>query len=120
MKFALVRPCDGCPFRVDKPGYLTGARASEIMGALLRDASFSCHKTNDFVDTDDGDTETVETEHSQHCAGALILLERLERPNQMMRWMERIGCYDRTALDMSAPVAKTPTAFIAHHRKARR
>jgi hypothetical protein len=45
-----------------------------------------------------------ETEKSQHCAGALILLEKLEQPTNSMRVAERLGMYDRRELDMDAPV----------------
>lgn len=47
------------------------------------------------------------TGDEQHCAGALILLEKLDRPSQMMRISERIGMYDRRKLDMDAPVFDT-------------
>lgn len=46
----------------------------------------------------------VPTKDSQHCAGALIFLEKIEEPHQMMRICERLGMYDRTKLDMDAPV----------------
>lgn len=114
MKFDLHRPCANCPFRHDVPGYLTPARAHEIATALLNDATFTCHKT--IESTDDG---TVETPQSQHCAGALIFLERQDRPNQMMRWMERIGCYDYRLLDPNAPVFDSAGEFIAHHARGR-
>ena len=52
----------------------------------------------------DDEDERVDTKGEMHCAGALILLEKLEQPSQMMRVCERIGMYDRTKLDMSAPV----------------
>ena len=104
VKFDMRAPCKDCPFRSDRPGYLTAGRVQEIIyGMILRQATFSCHKTNEF---DDGGTR--ETKDTQHCAGALIFLERLNRPNQMMRWMERLGAYDRTKLDMDAPVFRTP------------
>lgn len=54
--------------------------------------------------------------NAQHCAGALILLEKMEQPNQMMRWMERIGAYDRTKLDMDAPVFGDTEEFIEAQR----
>jgi hypothetical protein len=101
MNTDLVRPCAHCPFRKDIPAYLTAERAEEICHSLLEeDKSFSCHETNQFND----DGETVETSESQHCAGAMILLEKLERPNQWMRIMERLRLYDHTKLDMKAPV----------------
>ena len=115
MKFDLTRPCKDCPFRSDIPGYLTKARAREIIEAITRQqATFTCHKTNKFEDG-----ETIETRDSQHCAGALIFLERLDRPNQMMRWMERIGVYDRTKLDMDAPV-HTANSMVAAQSPKRR
>lgn len=46
----------------------------------------------------------VSTDDSRHCAGALILLEKIERPSQMMRIAERLGIYDRFKRDMDAPV----------------
>ena len=56
-----------------------------------------------------------ETEDSQHCGGALILLEKIESPNQMMRIMERMGGYDRHKLKMDADVFDDQYAFIDHH-----
>lgn len=114
VKFDLRRPCADCPFRHDIPGYLTAGRAKEIATALLGDATFTCHKTNEF--TNEG---TVETPNSQHCAGALIFLERQDRPNQMMRWMERLGGYDYRLLDSSAPVFDSAEAFVLHHGRRR-
>lgn len=108
MKFNLKRPCDNCPFRNDKPFYLNPERAEEIADSLLGDKSFSCHKTNGF--DDDGDA--VETDESEHCAGAMILLEKLDRPNQMMRICERLRIYDRRKLDMDAPVFDSFEEFI--------
>ena len=120
MKFDLVRPCKDCPFRTDIKGYLTPGRVREIADSLLlQQATFTCHKTNEFEDDDDGVTVTVQTADSQHCAGALIFLERMQRPNQMMRWMERIGAYDRTKLDMKWPVYRT-TAEMARAQPKRK
>ena len=103
MKFDLIRPCANCPFRSDRPGFLTAARVEEIVDSMVGEQrTFSCHKTNSF---DDG--EAIETKNSQHCGGALIFLERMERPNQLMRIAERFGFYDRTKLDMSSPVFET-------------
>jgi hypothetical protein len=111
VRFDLTKPCSECPFRYDINGYLTEERAEEIVEALLRGATFSCHKTNDYGD----EGEPIETGDSQHCAGAMILLEHQEQPNQMMRISERIGFYDPAKLDMTAPVFDEPETFIDHH-----
>jgi hypothetical protein len=44
------------------------------------------------------------TEDTQHCAGALILMEKLETPTNSIRVAERLGMYDRRELDMDSPV----------------
>lgn len=60
---------------------------------------FPCHQT-----ADDESGEYLPTEKSIHCAGALIFNEKRDRPHQMMRIYERLGMYDRTQLNMDAPV----------------
>lgn len=102
MKFDLKQPCSTCPFRTDKYFYLPVTRKRNIRDSLLKQqATFTCHK----------DIEKPDDE-KQHCGGALILLEKLERPNQMMRWMERIGFYNRFSLKMDAPVVNSFEEWI--------
>jgi hypothetical protein len=102
MSYALTSPCKDCPFRSDIRPYLTRERIDQIDNSLIR-AEFPCHKTTEH----DDDDNYVPTDNEQHCAGALILLEKLERPSQMMRIAERLGLYDRRKLDMKAPVFDT-------------
>lgn len=106
MKFDLKTPCNNCPFSTDsRVGWLGEDRAEELIQAIAeQDQPFTCHKTDR--------TEGIEP---QHCAGALILLEKEEKPNQMMRISERLGLYDMTALDMDADVFDTLEEFIDHH-----
>lgn len=109
MKFDLKKPCRDCPFRSDIAGYLTKARVHEIIESISRgQKTFSCHKTNDT-----SGSETVETRNSQHCAGAMIFLEKNGAPNQMMRIAERLGMYDHTKLHMDAPVFDNASDMIA-------
>jgi hypothetical protein len=111
VKLDLKRPCANCPFRSDRATFLTKGRAREIAFDMTeRQGTFSCHKTNEF-----GDEQAVETEDSQHCAGALIILEKMERPNQWMRIGERIGIYDPKQLDMTAPVFNNLEEWIRAH-----
>lgn len=104
MNYNATRPCDNCPFRTDIEPYLTKARAREIVAALDR-GTFSCHKTTGVC----GQKPAKET----HCTSALIMLEHINRPSQMMRIAERLGMYDRTKLDMEAPVYRSPREWIA-------
>jgi len=70
-------------------------------GRRLAAGAFCCHKTGESND----ETGGIEpTEKSQHCAGALIFLEHIGQPHQMMRICERLGMYDASKLDMGAPV----------------
>ena len=97
MNFSLKTTCgQNCPFRTDcKSGWLGENRAQEIVDSITRDQqTFACHNTTEF--DDDGDH--VRTDGEQHCAGAMIMLEKINRPNQMMRIAERLGMYDHTKL----------------------
>lgn len=113
MKYDLKAPCKDCPFRTDCiKGWLGENRAAEIADSLIdNQKTFPCHKTT----TNDSEGDTVENEDSQHCAGAMIMLEHIQRPNQMMRICERLGIYDHKKLDMEAPVFDDPQEFIEHH-----
>ncbi len=117
MNFTMTKPCAHCPFRVDIPGYLRGERMEEIIDALFNDQSFTCHETT-VPDEDDESGEMVDGRNAQHCAGAMIFLEHQERANQMMRISERLGLYDRRALDMDAPVPDCEFELIEHHELA--
>jgi hypothetical protein len=127
MRFNLQRPCPNCPFRTDIPGYLTAARAQEIIEALFADdwASFGCHETTEYVEDEEtglGDRQCVDS--TQHCAGSLILLLKLGRPNVATRMAAAMGLIDLDAIETAAPVADSAEAFIEHHaaiwRKKRR
>jgi hypothetical protein len=119
MKFDLQQPCQKCPFRTDIKPFIRGDRAAEIAESLMQqEGSFPCHVTTRH--DDDGEYVPRSDGGEQHCAGALIMLEKMNRPNQMMRWMERIGGYYRRKLKMDAPIYDSARAFIARHRKAAR
>ena len=113
--FNLVRPCGDCPFRSDKPFYLGASRRKEIAASITTgDQTFQCHQTThlDGEHFDDEGYYHAEGDE-EHCGGALVFLEKLDQPNQMMRIAERIGLYDRRALDMDAPVYDTAQAFVS-------
>lgn len=110
MNYTLRKPCANCPFRNDVDFDLR--RRRDIAADIIdRQASFACHKTT----CHDDEGNHVPRDKEQHCAGAMILLERIGRPNQMMRIAERIGMYDRTKLDMAAPVYRTRAEFVRGH-----
>jgi len=78
---------------------LRRGRIDEIARGLVR-GEFPCHKTVNHSRRNQG--------KEQHCAGALIMLEKMDQPSQMMRICERIGLYDRTKLKMDSPVVASP------------
>lgn len=100
--YGMKTPCVNCPFRRDIPAYLTKGRVREIERSLIR-AEFPCHKTT----AHDEDGDRVNSGKEMHCAGALILCEKEEKPSQMMRIAERLRMYDASKLDMDAPVFDT-------------
>lgn len=107
MKYKLKKPCIHCPFSKEVAPFLTKRRALEIAKSLEQ-SEFPCHKTLDYKNSHEG----KETEETQHCAGALIVLEKNNQPSQMMRICERIGFYDRTILKMDSNVYDTLRDFI--------
>lgn len=115
--FNLTQPCRDCPFRVDIPGYLRGSRARDIIDDLLNNDmhGFPCHKTIETVDGEDGFCETMATDESQQCAGALALTYKLGRPNVAARLAVFTGDLDLDTLDEKGQVAASREAFIVHH-----
>lgn len=94
MKYDLTQPCDDCPFRKSTAFSFKKSRAQ---GILYADGGFSCHKTT----TQKG--KKNDDKNAQSCAGRMILLEKENMPDQMMRICERIRVYDRTKLKMDDP-----------------
>ncbi len=116
MKMDLRAPCANCPFRNDIAPYLRVDRVEEILESIVdRDATFSCHKHNEFDENDEGESVVIEGRDAQHCAGAMILLENIDRPNQWMRISERLGFYRRDRLKMDSPVYESPEHMIEAH-----
>ena len=94
MQYTKTDPCADCPF-------LRGTEHAYTDRRLMQFArgEFPCHKT---AKLEDGGFMATKT--SVHCAGALIYLEKRNKPNQMMRICERLGMYDHTKLNMGADV----------------
>lgn len=97
MNFDLKIPCKDCPFVKGSSTNVSLAegRIEGIVQDLRAGMSFTCHKTIQAYT----DKPVVE----QHCAGAMIFLERENHPNQIMRVAERIGLYDYKKLDIDRP-----------------
>jgi hypothetical protein len=95
MRYNLHTPCDACPFL--RGTFFTTRQLKEFASG-----EFPCHKQADL----DANGNFVEKDHNMtnHCAGALIYLEKRQQPHQMMRIAERLGLYDYRQLDMQAPV----------------
>lgn len=118
MNYTMIYPCPHCPFRNDIPGFLTTERAEEIVDAITtHQQSFTCHETTIDCEDEDGEGDRVPGPKAQHCAGAMIMLEHQDQPNQMMRIAERLGFYDKRKLNMDAPVYDDPEDFIEAQRQ---
>jgi hypothetical protein len=95
MRYSQTTPCKECPFLKSMARGFSIKRLTEFASG-----EFPCHKSAE-LDEDDGYKATGK---SVHCAGALIFLEKRNKPHQMMRISERLGMYDHTKLDMKADV----------------
>jgi hypothetical protein len=100
MKYQMTTPCDACPFLKEHAKAYGVKRLREFASG-----EFHCHKTGILDESEEGSGDYLPTENSSHCAGALIYLEKRNKPHQMMRICERLGMYDRSKLDMEAEVA---------------
>lgn len=104
MNFDLTQPCGNCPFKKDQ-SYLTKSRIRELEKNLIEnDQAFICHKT-----------KNKHYKNRQHCAGALIILEKLKSPNQGMRIAERVGIYNYRLLTKQETVFDTFDEMEAAH-----
>lgn len=107
--FERKKPCTTCPFRIGGEAlrFLGRERAEEIVDSITNgDGTFTCHD----------DLPKPKSER-QHCAGAAIILESHDNPNQMMRIFERLGAYDRNALTCHEEVFDDFDDFIEAQAK---
>lgn len=99
MNYKMTEPCNACPFRIGS-GFTFKSLTAHASG------EFGCHKACSLSE-DSGVYEPHKK--TPHCAGALIFLEKQNKPHQMMRISQRLGMYDHTKLNMSAPVVSKPS-----------
>lgn len=114
MEFKLTKPCSNCPFLKIPYFYLDKERKKEIAESLLnQDKTFACHKTTN-GEWNDEYTEYIEGGGEQHCAGALIFLNKLYRlyDNFSLRLAVMAKIFDPNKLDMKANVFKSLKEFI--------
>lgn len=73
-------------------------RMRNIVQALHDDKTFTCHQTIDysaqFEEDDTGEEHFHPSEKNQHCAGALLYMEREGIQTTAMQIGNRLGLYD--------------------------
>jgi len=99
MNYRMTEPCDACPYLIGS-GFSWRSLQSHASG------EFGCHKA---CNLDDESGVYEPHKKTPHCAGALIFLEKQNKPHQMMRICERLGLYDRTKLNMDSSVVSKPS-----------
>ncbi len=100
--FARVKPCKKCPFRTDVEPYLRQDRVTEIVTNIQQGGAFYCHETT--VVSGDEEDEMAAGPDSSVCAGSIIVMEKMDQPNQHLRIAERMGSYDRSRMHLDSPV----------------
>ena len=116
MKYTMTTPCCLCPFRSDTKQLTVSPQRL----AQFASGEFPCHQTAELQQDEDGEGGYMATDDSQHCAGLLIMLEKMGRPHQMMRIAERLGMYDASKLNMDAPVHESLAKGVAACKAAQR
>jgi hypothetical protein len=109
------------------PAWLGEDRATSIVesldGPVGSGGTFSCHKTVNYNNDDDAESEYTNEAGESHCAGAIIMQEKEEASGgrvigQMLRIAERFGLYKRGIMDVdSDKVFDTRADFIQHHSR---
>jgi hypothetical protein len=100
----MTTPCDQCPFLIGS-GFTYRSLVAHASG------EFPCHKACEVDEDEESETYGAYVERNDntpHCAGALIFLEKQNKPHQMMRICERLRLYDHRKLNMDAPVVSSP------------
>ena len=100
--FTMKTPCDNCPFLKEGGIRVSKTRARNIVGESTH---FPCHKTIDYNGGEDEDGNNVanNTAHTKTCAGYMILLFRIGKPNQILQIASRIGLLDQGSLMSNNP-----------------
>lgn len=109
MHYRMREPCYECPFLLGS-GFTFSSLTEHASGA------FACHKA---CDLNDEGVYVARDETTPHCAGALIFLEKQNKPHQLMRICERLGLYDRRFLNMHANVGHRPHDYPEHKNRRR-
>lgn len=107
----LNKPCANCPFRSDgKAIHLSPGRRQGIHESITKyGENFTCHKHNDH---DDLGAAINDPSKNITCAGMLVYLTHLKRPNTMMQVMSRLGAWNQADLNMDTPVCRTEQEFV--------
>jgi hypothetical protein len=117
--FALSRPCGNCPFLKEGAIDLAPGRLESIVEEIVNDdlSTFHCHKTVYRPST----ARRPKAERSM-CAGAMIYLEKVNRPTVGMRLGHLCGAYDAEAMQANAHLVIEPLTrpAAAPRRRKRR
>jgi len=94
--FKAKKPCNNCPFLKNSPMFLEEERLPGIVKHLDNNGIFHCHKTINYEEQIDDETGemTKGSKRNQFCAGAIIYLEKHNRPNSPLQVSQRAGWYD--------------------------
>ncbi len=116
MRFDLRSPCDDCPFRTNAPMHegIIAELTSKIDSLLDDGLVHSCHKTDPRADCE-AHKRAPKGSPVQHCAGALIMMEKMGRRQIAAVFAEIKGIYDPKRLNMEAPVFSSPKEMLLYY-----
>lgn len=116
--FKLKTPCADCPFRTDAPQHEGVAADLMKYANSIDDGHFihSCHKTDSRADdAEAGSFARATSVGVQHCAGALIMLEKMDK-RQVPAWIAYAKKkFKPEELDMKAAVFSSIAQLVIHY-----
>lgn len=95
--FDITRPCVDCPARKGN-GEKYRMRRSRLE-SILEAPAFQCHKTVEYLESDDDDYASRPGDRPQQCAGMMAVMERSGRRNEIMQVAIRLDELDPADLD---------------------
>lgn len=108
MLFDIKKPCGGCPFLKENNLRLSKKKKQKFVNDIVKkEYAFVCHRsTKDY---------SGKSGKENHCAGALIIMEKNQINTRVLRIAIALGGYDPALLKMDSPVFDNFNDFIEAH-----
>lgn len=112
MLFDLKKPCGGCPFLKENNLRLSKRKKQKFVNDILKkEYAFVCHRTTKEYCGKEG--------KRNHCAGALIIMEKNQINTRVLRIAITLGGYNPDLLKLDSPVFDNFQDFVEAYNAQR-